>query len=103
MNRAPGPASAIGLVLALAAYLAGPASSRARRYSSLRAYWRWSEGLAPGPFPLAAIPHPGVDLPLPRALLEEARLAWLRPSGGCRSRGGPRSPWSWRPGFGPVR
>ena len=62
-----------------AAYLAGPASSRARRYSSLRAYWRWAEaqGLAPGAFPLAGVPHPRVDLPPPRALSEadEARLA----------------------------
>ena len=59
-------------------YLAGPAASRARRYSSLRAYWRWREGqgLVPGPFPLAGIPHPRVDLPPPRALSEvdEARL-----------------------------
>ena len=62
-----------------AAYLAGPPASRARRYSSLRAYWRWSEGqgLASGSFPLAAIPHPRADLPPPRALpdADEARLA----------------------------
>ncbi len=61
-----------------AAYLAGPAASRARRYSALRAYWRWAEaqGLTPGPFPLAAIPHPRVDLPPPRAISQsdEARL-----------------------------
>ncbi len=62
-----------------AAYLSGPPASRARRYSSLRAYWRWAEaqGLAPDPFPLAGVPHPRVDLPPPRALPEadEARLA----------------------------
>ena len=62
-----------------AAYLSGPPASRARRYSTLRAYWRWMEGQAeaPGPFPLAAIPHPRVDLPPPRALPEadETRLA----------------------------
>lgn len=62
-----------------AAYLAGPPTSRARRYSALRAYWLWAEGqgLASGPFPLAGIPHPRVDLPPPRALpeVEEARLA----------------------------
>ena len=62
-----------------AAYLAGPPASRARRYSSLRACWRWAEnqGVAPGPFPLAGIPHPRVDLPPPRALpqVDEAALA----------------------------
>ena len=62
-----------------AAYLTGPASSRARRRSSLRAYWHWVEaqGLDPGPFPLAGIPHPRVDMPPPRALPgpDEARLA----------------------------
>ena len=61
-----------------AAYLAGPPSSRARRYGSLWAYWRWAEGqgLTLGPFPLAGIPHPRVDMPPPRALPEadEARL-----------------------------
>ncbi len=62
-----------------AAYLGGAPASRARRYSSLQAYWRWAEAqeLGPGPFPLATIPHPRVDLPPPRALPEadEARLA----------------------------
>ena len=62
-----------------AAYLSGPPASRARRYSTLRAYWRWAEGqdLAPGLFPLGSIPHPRVDMPPPRALPEadEARLA----------------------------
>ena len=62
-----------------AAYLAGPPASRARRYSTLRAYWRWAEAQAmdPGTFPLAGIPHPRVDMPPPRALPEgdEARLA----------------------------
>ena len=62
-----------------AAYLAGPPASRARRLSTLRAYWRWAgdQGVPCGPFPLAGIPQPRVDLPPPRALpgADEARIA----------------------------
>jgi integrase len=55
-----------------AVYLGGAAASRARRFSALRAYWTWAEeqGMAPGAFPLAGVPHPRVHLPPPRALAE---------------------------------
>ena len=74
-----------------AAYLTGPPASRARRYSSLRAYWRWAEAqhLEPGPFPLAGWSgRPGpkgyaveIGLPVDRPdWWDRVRAAWRRGS-----------------------